>query len=118
MAPGSFSSLLQDTSQSSGKEPGQDGSSSSSNGATARAGSEEEGAKPSEGESREYEFTGGETQLLRICMDTMHMAGLALIVQGMGTGLLGAPSSHQLARTHLIYLVTHQFITPSAATMG
>ena len=37
----------------------------------------------------EYEFTGGETQLMRICMDAMHTAGLALIVQGTSTGLLG-----------------------------
>lgn len=81
---------MQDASQISSKGPGRDGSSSSSNGATARAGSKEEGGESSEGESREYEFTGGETQLLRICMDTMHTAGLALIVQGMATGLLGA----------------------------
>ena len=88
----SGNSLVQDASQSSGKEPGRDGK-SSSNGATARARVEEDGDESGEGESHEYEFTGGETQLLRICMDTMHTAGLALIVQGIATGLLGAPSN-------------------------
>ena len=88
----SGNSLVQDASQSSGKEPGRDGK-SSSNGATARARVEEDGDESGKGESREYEFTGGETQLLRICMDTMHTAGLALIVQGIATGLLGAPSN-------------------------
>ena len=37
----------------------------------------------------EYQFTDGEAQLLRICIDAMHTAGLALIVQGISTGLLG-----------------------------
>ena len=37
----------------------------------------------------EYQFTDGEAQLLRICIDAMHTAGLALIVQGVSTGLLG-----------------------------
>lgn len=37
----------------------------------------------------EYHFTDGEAQLLRICIDAMHTAGLALIVQGISTGLLG-----------------------------
>lgn len=42
------------------------------------------------GTSKEqYRFTGGEAQLLRICMDAMHTAGLALIVQGISTGILG-----------------------------
>lgn len=52
------------------------------------SGNSENGA--SSGGEEEYEFTGGETQLLRICMDAMHTAGLALIVQGIATGLLGA----------------------------
>jgi hypothetical protein len=42
-----------------------------------------------------YEFTGGETQLMRICMDAMHTAGLALFVQGIATALLGE-RPHQL----------------------
>ncbi len=50
---------------------------------------ENEGGSQEKGEGVEYEFTGGETQLLRICMDAMHTAGLALIVQGVATGLLG-----------------------------
>jgi hypothetical protein len=37
----------------------------------------------------EYQFTDGEAQLLRICIDAMHTAGLALNVQGISTGLLG-----------------------------
>ncbi|KAK9824999.1 hypothetical protein WJX81_007493 [Elliptochloris bilobata] len=37
----------------------------------------------------EYEFTGGEVQLLRIAVDAMHTCGLALAVQGLATGLLG-----------------------------
>lgn len=36
-----------------------------------------------------YKFTDGEAQLLRICIDAMHTAGLAFIVQGISTMLLG-----------------------------
>lgn len=39
--------------------------------------------------SNGYTFKGGETQLLRICIDAMHTAGLAFIVQGISTMLLG-----------------------------
>lgn len=38
----------------------------------------------------EHEFTAGEEQTLRICIDAMHTAGLALGVQGIATSLLGA----------------------------
>ena len=73
--------FLQDASQDSGEEASQQGN--SQNGSGQPTASKEEGGG-------EYEFTGGETQLLRICMDAMHTAGLALIVQGIATGLLGA----------------------------
>jgi hypothetical protein len=39
---------------------------------------------------REHEFTAGEEQTLRICVDAMHTAGLALGVQGLATMILGA----------------------------
>lgn len=52
------------------------------------------GSNKSNGPSscNEYQFTDGEAQLLRICIDAMHTAGLALIVQGISTGLLGEPA--------------------------
>ncbi|KAK9915271.1 hypothetical protein WJX75_006915 [Coccomyxa subellipsoidea] len=68
-----------DASQGSGEEANQQDNSQNGSG---QPSSRHEG-------DREYEFTGGETQLLRICMDAMHTAGLALIVQGVATGLLG-----------------------------
>ena len=40
-----------------------------------------------------YDFTDGETQLMRICIDAMHTAGLAFIVQGISTMLLGEASA-------------------------
>ena len=33
---------------------------------------------------------GGEAQLLRIAVDAMHTCGLAMAIQGLATGLLGA----------------------------
>jgi hypothetical protein len=74
--------VAQDASQGSGEEANQQDNSQNGSG---QPSSRHEG-------DREYEFTGGETQLLRICMDAMHTAGLALIVQGVATGLLGEPS--------------------------
>ena len=74
--------VAQDASQGIGEEANQQDNSQNGSG---QPSSRDEG-------DREYEFTGGETQLLRICMDAMHTAGLALIVQGVATGLLGEPS--------------------------
>ena len=44
--------------------------------------------------SEGYDFTDGETQLMRICIDAMHTAGLAFIVQGISTMLLGEASAN------------------------
>ena len=56
-----------------------------------------------------YDFTDGETQLMRICIDAMHTAGLAFIVQGISTMLLGEASAnyqHILMATWLSLALT------------
>ena len=57
---------------------------------------EEQGNNGNGASSEGYDFTDGETQLMRICIDAMHTAGLAFIVQGISTMLLGeASANHQ-----------------------
>ena len=70
-----------------GMEKGEDQSldDGSGSGTQQSGGSESSGAPCGE----EYTFTDGEAQLLRICIDAMHTAGLAFIVQGISTMLLG-----------------------------
>jgi len=79
------------------RQASQGGSRKAGEGAGSREGGNLENGASSGGKD-EYEFTGGETQLLRICMDAMHTAGLALIVQGIATGLLGTWASNCLLR--------------------
>ncbi len=71
-----------------GKEKGEDQSLEDSSG---RGTQQESGSNESNGasSSNEYKFTDGEAQLLRICIDAMHTAGLAFIVQGISTMMLG-----------------------------
>ena len=68
-------------------ERGEDQSLDSSSGSS----TQESDSCESSGDScnDEYKFTDGEAQLLRICIDAMHTAGLAFILQGISTMLLG-----------------------------
>ena len=69
-----------------GKEKGEDQSLEDGSGrGTQQKPSESNGASS----NNEYKFTDGEAQLLRICIDAMHTAGLAFIVQGISTMMLG-----------------------------
>ena len=54
---------------------------------------EDQGNNGNGASSEGYDFTDGETQLMRICIDAMHTAGLAFIVQGISTMLLGEASA-------------------------
>ncbi len=79
-----------------GKKRGEDQSMGNCNGSSSHSNgneNEDDGAS-----SKEYTFTGGETQLLRICIDAMHTAGLAFIVQGISTMLLGKTCSRVCMR--------------------
>ena len=63
---------------------------------------QEQGDNGNGASSEGYDFTDGETQLMRICIDAMHTAGLAFIVQGISTMLLGeASANHQHSQWRL-----------------
>ena len=70
-----------------GKEKGEDQSLEDSSGRGTQQ--ESDGNESNGASSNEYKFTDGEAQLLRICIDAMHTAGLAFIVQGISTMMLG-----------------------------
>ena len=54
---------------------------------------QDQGSNGNGASSKGYDFTDGETQLMRICIDAMHTAGLAFIIQGISTMLLGEASA-------------------------
>ena len=54
---------------------------------------QDQGSNGNGASSEGYDFTDGETQLMRICIDAMHTAGLAFILQGISTMLLGEASA-------------------------